>query len=199
MSLLAHETSASQNLRQLSRRHSRHSAAPAGPFTACRTTPYPQLCSHILHSLSAPPAAPLSRQIATVSSFALSLTSSSYRLARHLASIPQARSAPRSYKGALQDCIDLMSNTMDQLQLSISRLSDLNSAHSSPYVLRSRIMDAQVSLSASFTYQDTCSDELHQRNVPPAAAQLLKQVGDTSRAVTVALAMADTLHHRISP
>ncbi|KAI5079637.1 hypothetical protein GOP47_0005116, partial [Adiantum capillus-veneris] len=87
-----------------------------------------------------------------------------------------------------------------QLRLSISRLSDLNSARSSPYVLRSRIMDAQVSLSASFTYQDTCSDELHQRNVPPAvAAQLLKQVGDTSRAVTVALAMADTLHHRISP
>lgn len=178
--------------------HSRRGQA-SGPFmAACGTTPYPQLCAHILLSSSAPPAAPLNRQIATVSSFALSLTSSSYQLAQHLASIPPPRSAPRKYKGALQDCIDLMSSTMDQLRLSISRLSNLNTVRSSPYMLRSRIMDAQVSLSASFTYQDTCSDELKQRNMP-AAAQLLKQVGDTSRAVTVALAMADTLHRHISP
>lgn len=166
---------------------------------ACKTTPYPQLCTHILLSSSAP-AAPLNRQITAVSAFALSLTSSSYRLALHLSRIPPPRSAPRAYTGALQDCIDLMSNTMDQLHLSISRLSDLHKGHSSTYTLRAQVMDAQVSLSASFTFQDTCSDELLQHKMPrAAAAQLVKQVGDTTRAVTVALALADTLQHRVSP
>lgn len=168
---------------------------------ACRKTPYPQLCTHILLSSSSP-SAPLNRQVADVSRFALGLTSSSYHLALHLSHTPAPRSAPRTYKGALQDCTDLMSNTMDQLRLSISRLSDLKTGRSSAYSLRAQVMDAQVSLSASYTFQGTCSDELLQCKVPAAAAAaapLLRQVGDTERAVAIALALADKLQHRGSP
>ncbi|KAH7301149.1 hypothetical protein KP509_23G014700 [Ceratopteris richardii] len=178
----------------------RRTVSPRPFVSACRKTSDPQLCFHVLMVSSAPPAAPLNRQIAAVSSFALHLTSSSYLLARQLARMPPPRRSPRTYRGALQDCSDLMSNSMDQLKLSISRLSALNTARGPPYMKRSQVMDAQVSLSASFTYQDICSDELRQRGMPTAAtSRLLQQVGDTSRAVRVALDLADTLHQSITP
>ncbi|KAH7425733.1 hypothetical protein KP509_11G068800 [Ceratopteris richardii] len=158
------------------------------------------MCSRVLAASSAPPSASLDRQISAVSSFALHLTYSSYHLAQHLATIPPPRSAPRTYRGALQDCMELMSDTVDQLKLSISRLSELGNTRGPSYIMRSQLMDAQVSLSASYTYQDTCSGELHDKRMPSVpTAQLRKQVGDTSNAVAVALALADTLHQRIAP
>lgn len=166
------------------------------PSASCKTTPYPQLCSHILSSSS--PSAPLNRQIAVVSSFALGLTNTTYHMALH-ASRLTPHSAPAAYAGALQDCIDLMDNSMQQLRLSISRLSHLNPAGSTVRALRAQVMDAQVSLSASFTFQDTCSDELRQHDTTPATAQLLQKGGDITRAVNVALALAQTLQHRVSP
>lgn len=169
-------------------------ASSSSPAAACRTTPYPHLCLQIL---SSSPHSPLHRQIAVVSSFALSLTNASYRLALHV-SRATPHSAPPTYAGALQDCIDLMDNSMDQLRLSIACISHLGPAGSPAPAVHAQVMDAQVSLSASFTFQDTCCEELHQHDATPAAAQLLKQGGAITRVVTVALALADTLQHRLS-
>lgn len=172
------------------------SSSSPSPSAACKTTPYPQLCSRILSSSS--PSTPLNRQIAVVSSFALGLTNTTYHMALHVSRLTP-HSAPAAYSGALQDCIDLMGNSMDQLRLSISRLSHLNPAGSTMRELRAQVMDAQVALSASFTFQDTCSDELRQHDTTPATAQLLTKGGDITRAVNVALALAATLQHRVSP
>lgn len=170
------------------------SSSSPSPEGTCKTTPYPQLCLQIL---SSSPHSSLHRQICVVSSVALSLTNASYHLALHVShATPQ--SAPAAYAGVLQDCIDLMGNSMDQLRLSIARISHLDPAGSPEPALHAQVMDAQVSLSASFTFQDTCSDELQQHDTTPATAQLLKQGDAIGRVVSVALSLAATLQHRVS-
>ncbi|KAH7425725.1 hypothetical protein KP509_11G068100 [Ceratopteris richardii] len=188
-----------------SRRHdrllsSRQNGTSSTSFTeVCRKTHDPQMCSRVLAASSAPPSGSLNAKISAVASFALSLTHSSYRLARHLVTIPLPQSAPLKYLGALDDCMELMNDTVHELKLSISRLSGLGNMSGPSNITQSQLMDAQVALSASCTYQDTCSDELNDKGMPSAAtAQLRKQVINTSNAVAVALDLPNTLRQRIA-
>ena len=91
---------------------------------------------------------------------------------------------------------------MDQLHISISKISGIViPAPGHPQQMRAshaRVMDAQVSLSAAYTFQDTCQDEINgHHDASYAAALLIKQSGPITQTIAVGLSLAQTLQHKI--
>eukprot|EP00250_Pteridium_aquilinum_P033999 c6830_g1_i1 orf=1-669(-) len=160
------------------------------PLSAlCNTTTNPTLCLSTLSSYpSSQPSALLQDLTDYVVSAALVQVNRTYWIGE--------RDKVASEKSTLQDCLELLDDSLDGLNRSANRLRHLD-AGAPPDSLRAQVMDVRVWLSASLTYLETCWDEL----ADPKAAAVKKRLSKASQGVvepllSIALCLAQTLQQQ---
>ncbi|MCO5558372.1 hypothetical protein L7F22_011954 [Adiantum nelumboides] len=160
--------------------------------TLCNATTNLALCISTLSSFrpSTQPSAPLQNLTAFVVSAAIRQLNRSHAIGHGLA---QGSHKSVSDKGILQDCLELMDDSRDELLRSVQRLSHLD-AKAPLDTLGGQVMDVRVWLSSSLSDLSTCWDEL----ADAKAAQLRASFhGAGQEQVEPLLSIALTLAERL--
>jgi pectinesterase inhibitor-like protein len=121
-----------------------------------------------------------------VVSAAMDAVNRTYDLGRDLF---EARNGTKGELAVLQDCVELLDQSMDSLKDSRDLLRHLDVAS------RGKVMDVRVGLSAAYTDQDTCWDEFGDLGGGKVADRMSKEGGSIAPLLSLALSFALTVQN----
>lgn len=166
---------------------------------SCKVTPYVEVCEQSLSSYS-PEAHRSKRQLARL---ALALTAdcarsaSSYvrRVAPSLAAAKGGKkslgSSTTQEAGAVQDCIQIMRDGVDQLRRSVREMNRMGRLGSSRFEWH--LCNVKAWVSAALTDENMCLDELSQFAGAAVRESISKKVVELAQLTSNALALVDQL------
>ncbi|XP_030533011.1 21 kDa protein-like [Rhodamnia argentea] len=118
--------------------------------TSCNKTTYPLLCFRSLSSF----AAAIQTSPKLLASTALDVTlENACSASAMMANLSRSQGLKPREAAAMQDCVELLSDTVDELRRSIAEMKDPKG-----HDFEMMISDVQTWVSAALTNEDTCSD-----------------------------------------
>ncbi|XP_008784634.1 21 kDa protein [Phoenix dactylifera] len=172
---------------------SAHSSAPVDFIRAsCGATLYPALCVECLKSY----ASVVRRSPRQLARTALAVTADRAQSASTFVSrlTPGSKSARSREAGAVQDCLETMSDSVDGLRRSVREMRRMGRAGSDRFMWH--LDNVQTWVSAALTDQSTCLDSLAQNASGRLRAAIRKKVVVVSHLTSNALALVNRLDPR---
>ncbi|KAH0970844.1 hypothetical protein GBA52_023000 [Prunus armeniaca] len=151
--------------------------------SSCSHASYPNLCIHSLSTYAGPANTPRDLAQAAVN---VSL-SRARRVSGYLAQLSNSDQGTKRERSALSDCIDLMSESVDELTRTLDELKHLHAE-----TFRFQMSNAQTWVSAALTDDDTCLDGFEELNVK-VKADMKRKVTNAARVTSNALYLINRL------
>lgn len=159
---------------------------------SCRATRYPVVCVRSL-AVYAPAVRHSPRQLARA---ALSVSVARARNASSFISRLSAHAkSPRAQRGAIRDCLEIVSDSVDRLGQSVKELNRMGRYGSARF--RWHLSNVQTWVSAALTDESTCLDSLAQdRKSANVRAQIKEKIVQVAHVTSNALALVNRLQGR---
>ncbi|XP_021804877.1 pectinesterase inhibitor 3 [Prunus avium] len=151
--------------------------------SSCSHASYPNLCIHSLSTYTGPANTPrdLAQAAVTVS------LSRAHRVSSYLAQLSHSDQGTKRERSALSACIDLMSESLDELTRTLDELKHLH-----PETFRFQMSNAKTWVSAALTDDDTCLDGFAELDVK-VKADMKRKITNAARVTSNALYLINRL------
>ncbi|KAI6679781.1 hypothetical protein NL676_033662 [Syzygium grande] len=168
-----------------------HNAAPHGGdliHSSCSHARYPDLCLRTLSSYAGPTDNP--RDVARA---ALKISLSHARRTSSYLSSQASSFKSKRERGALADCLEQMSDSVDELRRSLAELKHLRGGEE----LRWQLSNAETWVSAALTNEDTCLDGFQEVD-GNVKGDVRRKISDVARVTSNALYLINRLDESTS-
>lgn len=168
-----------------------HNEAPHGSDlvrSSCSHARYPELCLRTLSSYTGPTDNP--RDVARA---ALKISLARARRASSYLSGQASSFKSRRERGALADCLEQMSDSVDELRRSLAELKHLRGGEE----LRWQLSNAETWVSAALTNEDTCLDGFQEAD-GKVKDDVRRKISDVARVTSNALYLINRLDESTS-
>ncbi|XP_044478280.1 pectinesterase inhibitor 7-like [Mangifera indica] len=158
--------------------------------SSCKCTSYPDLCYASLKAYSSS----IHEDPVELACVAIGVSLKKVKkMSSYLANLSRKgdiHSDPRA-SSALQDCVSLFGDVVDEIQDSLKQMHDLGSAGSSKERLRFLLSNVQTWMSAALTYQETCTDDFDDVADKPLKSDVINKCAYVKKLTSNALALVN--------